>query len=455
VFDCVDYKEFLEKGEPARLFPIASETSKEARACAALLSTFMAVPDFAKDLLSPLGAPATQRAEIQCITEPVFKGQKDKKLRPDGLIRVVRGHEEWRALVEAKVGRAALDQEQLEAYLRLARENDCHALITVSNQFTSRPEVHPVSVNGQLVRSVKLFHWSWVSLRSAAVMNAEHDGIEDREQEFIVKELLRYLGHEKSGISDFEAMSPSWKDLCTAVRQQKALTKTGAAEQAAVADWHQLVRSLSLDMSTRVGKAVDVHLTHALKKDPAKRFSEDLEYLKNENRLAAELKIPNASSRLRLEVSLLHRTVSAEMWVDAPQDKTFASACQTWLRNQLEACQDGSIRITAVYRGRGANPEASLADVRQDKDALSCDDRKRLPSGYWIKRVEPMGAKFNSAKGIVTHTTKTAIGFYEDVGQQLSNWVAPPPKVARQREPLPEDAADILADGAETGAPGD
>lgn len=452
MFDRETYEEFLEKGEPARLFPIASETSKEARACAALLSTFMAVPDFAKDLLSPLGAPATQRAEIQCFTEPVFKGQKEKKLRPDGLIRVVRGNEEWQALVEAKVGKAELGQDQLEAYLRLARDHKCQALITVSNQFTSRPEVHPVSVNGQLTRSVKLFHWSWVFLRSAAVMHAEHDGIEDREQEFIVKELLRYLSHEKSGISDFESMSSSWKDLCTAVRQQKALTKAGPAEQAAVADWHQLVRSLSLDMSTRVGKPVDVYLKRALKKDPAKRFSEDLDCLKDENRLAAELSIPNASSLLRLEVSLSHRTIAAEMWVDAPQDKTFASACQTWLRNQLDACKDGGIRITAVYRGGGANPEASLADIRQDRDALSCQDRKRIPRGYWVKRVHPMGTKFNSAKGIVTQTMKTVTGFYEDVGQHLSNWVEPPPKVTRQSEVLPEDAAAPVSEGAETGA---
>lgn len=452
--DHLHYKTFLEKGEPARLFPIASETSKEARACAALLSTFMAVPDFPKDLLAQLGAPATQRAQIFCFTEPVFKGQTDKKLRPDGLIVVLRGGTVWRALVEAKVGKAELRPEQLEAYLRLAREQGCDALITISNQFTSRPDVHPVAVNGQLTRSIKLFHWSWVYLRSVAIMNAEHVGIEDPEQEFIIRELLRYLRHEKSGISDFESMSASWKELCTAVRQQKALSKSGQAEQAAVADWHQLVRSLSLEMSTQVGTTVEVHIPRALKKDPAKRTSEDLEYLKAKSRLAADLSIPNAASRLRAEVSLAHRTVAAEMWVDAPQDRTFASACQTWLRNQLAACDDDEVQITAVYRGRGENPTASLAIVREDKDALSSQDRKRLPIGYRVRRVHPMGAKFNSAKGIVTQTMKTVSGFYEDVGQHLANWVEPPPKVARQTEtpekPAPAGSADD-ADQADDG----
>lgn len=438
-FDATKYKDFLEKGEPARLFPIASETSKEERACAALLSTFMAVPDFPKELLRGLGAPATQRAQVYCFTEPVFKGQADKKLRPDGLIVVVRGTTVWRALVEAKVGKVELRQEQLEDYLRLAREQGCDALITLSNQFTSRPDVHPVSVNGQLTRSVKLFHWSWVYLRSAALMNAKHFGIEDPEQEYIVNELLRYLNHEKSGISDFEAMSSSWKELCEAVRQQKALNKTGADEQAAVADWHQLLRSLTLDFSTRVGKIVDVHLSRSSQQDPSKRTNEDLERLKAEHRLTGELVIPNASSRLYLEVNLAHRTVSAAMWVEAPQDKTYASACQTWLRNQLDGCEDDKLLLTAVYKGRGANPNASLAKVREDKDALSCDDKRRLPTGYWVKRVEPMGAKFNSAKGIVSQVMKAATGFYEDVGQHLANWVAPAPKVVRAAEPPADD----------------
>ena len=59
--------------------------------------------------------------------------------RPDGLIVVQRGTYRWAAFVEAKIGGPTLEKEQIERYLRLARDNSVDALLTISNESPPPP----------------------------------------------------------------------------------------------------------------------------------------------------------------------------------------------------------------------------------------------------------------------------------------------------------------------------
>lgn len=94
----------------ARLIPtsgIAGAEEQERRATSALLAVMTAVREFSKSLLAPLGAPS---GVVETYIEvPFFVG--DKKVYPDGLIRVSRGKRTWTALVEVKTGRNELDTE--------------------------------------------------------------------------------------------------------------------------------------------------------------------------------------------------------------------------------------------------------------------------------------------------------------------------------------------------------
>ena len=84
-----DLPELLLSGEKARLIPVVADTSKENRAASVLLATISSVDDFAKALLSGIGQRVGTRAEIECVTEAVFKkSPADTKIRPDGLLIV-------------------------------------------------------------------------------------------------------------------------------------------------------------------------------------------------------------------------------------------------------------------------------------------------------------------------------------------------------------------------------
>jgi hypothetical protein len=63
----------------------------------------------------------------------------EKRLYPNGLIRVSRGSKTWTALVEVKTGPNQLATEQLENYLEIAREQGFDAVVTISNGHRPRP----------------------------------------------------------------------------------------------------------------------------------------------------------------------------------------------------------------------------------------------------------------------------------------------------------------------------
>ncbi|MEN9011813.1 MAG: hypothetical protein ABF241_07095, partial [Yoonia sp.] len=75
------------------------------------------IDEFGASLLTSLGHRVGKRSKIECYTEVVFKNEKNpKEDRPDGLIICRNGNKEWRALIEAKVGTATLEEDQIERY---------------------------------------------------------------------------------------------------------------------------------------------------------------------------------------------------------------------------------------------------------------------------------------------------------------------------------------------------
>ena len=144
---------FIARGERARLFPVLADTSKEGRTLSILLACLENVQEFGRAMLSDIGQRISQRSRIECFTEVVLqKGGTELSHRPDGLLIVRSGSQQWSALVEAKIGSSELYPEQVEAYLDLAKLNGIDALITISNQFTSLPAHHPLPLSSSARR---------------------------------------------------------------------------------------------------------------------------------------------------------------------------------------------------------------------------------------------------------------------------------------------------------------
>ena len=407
---------------------MVADSKKEERATSVLLSMFMFVPQFAEAVLNEAGAKVGQRSTIQCYTEIVFNNKDFNNLRPDGLIVITHGKKSWSALVESKVGNNNLNKEQIENYLDLAKEIGANAVITVSNQFATIPTHHPVPVAKNKTRSVELYHFSWMAVLSKAVVMSNTKSIEDREQAFMLKELVRYLNHPSSGICAMSSMNPEWKDICNQVQQGATLNKSSKDAEETVSAWHQLFRYLAVDLSMSTNSKVTVVVSKAHANDASVKQQEDVNELVSNGMLTDELSVPNAASNILVTADFTRRVITLSMKIDTPKDKTKPTAPINWLIRQLKSTEENDVLIRAVWPGRVSDTQERLSAVLEDSSILVPEGMKDLPRNILVVRVIDLGAKFKQPKNFVEYMLSSVKDYYRDVGQHLNKWVPKPPK---------------------------
>lgn len=435
-----EIKNSLASGQLARLIPTVSDSKKEERATSSLLASFMVVPSFAKEVLTEIGASIGTRTDIDCYTEVVFKSTDGAKSpRPDGLIVIRTGSKKWTALVESKVGNAILTTEQIEQYLDLAKTHHINAVITISNQFVTAPSHHPVTVSKQKLRNVDLYHFSWMSLVSKAILITDNKIIKDPEQAYILSELIRYFRHDSSGVTSLISMDGSWKLVCNEIQQGAVLSKASGDVGNAAKSWQQLVRHLSLNLSILIGQPVSIFLSKNRAENADLNFSEDCSQIVTKNSLEVEFTIPNASTKVHFLADFLRRTINFSMKLEAPRDKSRATACINWLTKQLRD-KDNVLDLTirAHWPKRTPMTTASLRDVIDSPNCLIPDGINDLPKHLEVVRVIDLMSRFKGSRTFVEECSNHFPAFYHDVGQHLTKWVARAPKVKEVKHPQNE-----------------
>ena len=439
--------EIVKQGEAARLIPTVAETSKERRIMSCLLAVLMAVDEFGKTMLETAGVKVSNRAKLECFTEVILRSSNNDQsasLRPDGLIQVRSGSKVWTALVEAKVGTSELKADQVEAYLDLAKANKVDAIITVSNQFASLPTHHPISVGARKRGKIEMYHWSWTGIQTEATLLADHKGVSDPDQAFMLDEFIRYLEHDSSGVNPFPRMGKAWKDVCTTVQQAVPLRKNSDEVIDTVGEWHQLTRYLALKLGGALGTRVSVAISRVHAKDPEKRLKDEVASFCETQRLEVELEIPDAAARMLVQADLRRRCAVASMKLLAPKDKTRQSASVNWALRQLKKCEDQEVVIRALWPRRATDTSATLGQLVEDPSTILNPDTDATPVAFEFQEVIDMGGRFKGARTFVDEISPLPSAFYKDVGQYLKNWIPPAPKV---KEAV-ASSADLIGTGS-------
>ena len=424
-----DLPQTLSRGEPARLFPVLAETSKEGRAVSVLLACVASVDDLSRTLLSTLGQRMGARSRVRAFTEVVLANAPAGVTgRPDALIVVQTGRRSWSALIEAKVRRSKLEADQIETYLKLAKANGVDAVITISNEFAAVPHHHPVHI-GRIPKGVDLFHWSWTSILTHSKVLLAAKGVDDREQRLLLGELVRFLDHPSTGVMRFDRMGANWKDFVTSVVAGAPLLRTSDAVTDAVANWHQECRDLALKLMERVNSNVVIRLPRAHRTDPQRRIADDAERLCESSRLSVEFIVPDAASPIRVEADLRTRSIEASMTLRAPDDRKSARARTNWLLRQVSASDAADLHVKAVWPGRAAKTQETLEVLRANPDALRNPNPKLVQSAFEVRLVRGRGARFAGAKTFIDDLEASVVHFYAEVGQRLKNWQPAAPKM--------------------------
>jgi hypothetical protein len=429
-----------EPWQPARLIPtsgINGADEQETRATSALLAVLPVVRDFATSLLKPFGVPTS--GTLETFIEVPLRTTDERTVRPDGLIRAVRGQRQWSALVEVKTGPNDLHREQIETYLDLARDNGIDAVLTISNQLTPSAGGHPVDVDKRKLKKVGLYHLSWAEVVSAAVIQRVHHGVADSEQAWILAELIRYLQHPRSGAVDFADMGAAWVTTREAVLAG-TLRPTDKGVGDVVSRWDQLLRFSALRLERELGSGVQVALSRREVADPSVRRTALLDELTKSGQLTGALRIPNTVGDLDIvaDVRTGRCTVSAE--IAAPGDGRGLTRIN-WLIRQLND-SPSNLRIDAyVHMARQSTSEL-LGTVRVDPSKLLIDPKADLRR-FRVSATSQLGTKRTVGRGAFIDSILSAVdGFYESVLQDLRPWIPKAPQLSKTGSAILEAGID-------------
>lgn len=410
----------------ARLIPtsgINGAEEQERRATSALLAVMAAVREFGRGITHRYGAPA---GVIDTYIEvPFMLG--DRRVYPDGLIRVSRGSRSWTALVEVKTGTNLLAAEQLESYLDVAREQGFDAVLTISNEIAAIPGQHPTKVDKRKLRKVALHHMAWSRVLSEAVMQKEFRGVADPDQAWILGELIRYLEHPRSGALEFEDMGESWVSVREAVAAGTLRPNDkGIAEVASRFD--ALLTFTSLRLGRHLGTEVAPVLSRKEVTDPGLRSQALIAGLAQHGHLTGGIKIPDTIGPLMITADLRSGQVTCHVDVDAPRDGRPTTRVN-WLIRQLKDAPDRTRVEAFVAHARGTSAAELLRDLRTDPALLVTDPRKELRA-FRVATTAVLGPKRGRGRGGFIDSVLDAVdAFYGDVVQHLRTWTATPPKI--------------------------
>ena len=411
----------------ANLIPtsgIKGGQEQEMRATSATLSVLKAVPEFAAALLKPFGAIY---GNVETFVEVPFESSDGKPVRPDGLIRVTRGKRSWTCLVEVKTGRNLLKADQLETYLDIARANKFDALVTISNQFSPAVGVHPVKVNGNKLRSVKMFHLSWIALITQAVIQHEHRGVSDPDQAWILGELIKYLEHPNSGALEFDDMGPHWVEVRNSARD-RSLRKSDPGLDSVSNRWIEFMRFLALQMGKDLGTEVTQVLSRRERGDQFFRLDTLKNTLESEGSLQGQLHIPDAISNVSVVANLGNRLIESSVRVKAPTEGTPRSRI-TWLLRQLKNAPDNT-RIDILFERRSSTRSSTMSKLKEDPNIGLLEDRKINPREFTIALSADMGVKKGNLQGSFVESVQTNLqSFYREIVQELKPWQQLAPKL--------------------------
>ncbi len=173
-------------------------------------------------------------------------------------------------------------------------------------------------------------------------------------------------------------------------------------------------------------------------------MTHDCEFLASKKRLKCNLDIPDTANTITIEADLRTRSIFISMRLAAPGDKKSSEARITWLLRQLGKTQSDEVRIRAIWPGKAPATQATLAEIREEKSALTkgCD-RKMALTSFDVLFVRELSGKFSGPKTFIERLEEAVPDFYEHVGQHLRAWTAPAPKLSGKTEPADVSTAAI------------
>ena len=321
----------------------------------------------------------------------------DEKSRIDGvIITVVSKKIKDIVFLEVKNGTNKLEKEQIERYIDVAKKIGSKSLFTISNKFVETPSDFPLN-------------------------------IDDEDQVELMKEVLHFLTHPKSGTNGYHQMNDGWRDLHTSVKTNDKLKPEDLSS--AILSWNEEEKDMSLLLSRSLGVLVKIK--------PIKNIAKSLE----KNRIVkSRLEIKDAVSDLEITADFTRETVRMEVSVRPPSESG-SIAKITWIKKLIESCNKKNVELFSNFE-----KEIWIdSDIKFYKDSIKTQfinidslyedeviKQKKEIMGFKVVLIKDFKNNFGSKKLFVSIIEKMLLEFYEGIIQHLKNAPKKAPKLQQE-----------------------
>ena len=414
---------------PARLIPVF-KVGEELSLTSIFLSSLKLVKEFRNSIFKELKFPKGGKTFFY--TELSFPQSEFSDSRIDGLIINVSANTIKDAIIlEMKSKSNKLDKNQIERYIRIAKEFKIKKMVTVSNEFVSNSNESPVQ-KIKTPKNFQLYHFSWTYLLTVAhiLLFDNEENIEDEDQINIMNEVVQYLEHPSSGLLGHTSMSSDWKEVCNRLYNNERLNKSDSMVIEFVKSWHQEEKDLALLLSRKLGSNIKSTLKNS------KSVGVDVKKLLSNQKLSGSLLIKGAVSKLNIDLNFNKKSISFSVTVIPPGDKKNNGKAGDLLR-QLSKCKKLETNLfEEISENVFIEPNFKFIKTKHtyDLQSIEKEDFRHYNEIQSFKIIfsKSLGSEFIQPKKFVVLVEAYSLKFYEAIVQHLSNWKKPPPKVDTQ-----------------------
>ena len=415
-------------GQKARLIP-EYKLGDEMALTSSFLSSLKLIKEFRKFIFTALSI--NNSGKFHSFTEVCFV---EENKRIDGLIVVERGGKIVdAALFEMKNGKSHLEHEQISNYLDIAEKYSIPRLVTISNQFVSHPEQSPIS-GIKPKKSVNMYHLSWSYILTLAyVLLTENDtNIEDSDQVEIMKEVVDYFEHPKSGVLGFTEMKDGWSRVSERLIKGENFVKDDKDIEEAVESWLQEEKDMTLKLSRQLGILVQSG-NQKYRNDLKGRIDDEKKKLTAQGSLDSVLKISGAASPITVTADFNRRTFEFKSQLTAPQGSKTLKGQVGWLKRQLKKMEDRNEEFSQIRKNLMIDLKVkNKKSMRKSLDELDLFSEKHKSD--YLKEFEiilccDLNSKFLQKRKVIEELERTLSDYYRYVISNMKKWVKPAPEI--------------------------
>ncbi len=328
----------------------------------------------------------------------------------------------------------------------MAKDNDIDCVLTISNQFATAADQHPLADVRKSRSKIPVYHWSWMHVLTEADLLLSQDDVDDIDQRILLNELRRFLTHESAGVKGFDRMPKAWTELNRLVSSGGVIPARSSDAVEVIHAWHQESRDLSLILSRMTEANVSEKLSRKEKADHGEREKAGLTRLRDNKQLSALLDIPDAAAPLEVIADMPRRAIDVGMTLRAPEDKVSTKARVNWLLRQVktEAVDDLFVRL--LWPGSADPTQHLVSDLIADVALAEQGMEGKSPHSFYVFYAKKLGARFTQQQNFISDLEDIVPAFYREVGSHLVAWKKAAPKIRVDRSSAEDVAIEAISE---------